>query len=59
MKLFGAAGRHTVLVCDRYAAYKKLARIPGGSGHSRIMLGASTPRLYPLRRRRGAADAVV
>ena len=30
MKLFGAAGRHTVLVCDRYAAYKKLARIPGG-----------------------------
>ena len=30
MKLFGAAGRHTVLVCDRYSAYKKLARIPGG-----------------------------
>ena len=29
MKLFGAAGRHTVLVCDRYSAYKKLARIPG------------------------------
>ncbi len=26
MKLFGAAGRHTVLVCDRYSAYKKLAR---------------------------------
>ncbi len=30
MKLFGAAGSHTVLVCDRYSAYKKLARIPGG-----------------------------
>ena len=30
MKLFGAGGRHTVLVCDRYSAYKKLARIPGG-----------------------------
>ena len=30
MKLLGAAGRHTVLVCDRYSAYKKLARIPGG-----------------------------
>ena len=30
MKLFGAAGPHTVLVCDHYAAYKKLARIPGG-----------------------------
>ena len=26
MKLFGAAGRPTVLVCDRYSAYKKLAR---------------------------------
>ena len=26
MKLFGGAGRHTVLVCDRYSAYKKLAR---------------------------------
>ena len=26
MKLFGAAGRHTVLVCDRYSACKKLAR---------------------------------
>jgi len=30
MKLFGAAGRHTVLVCDRYSAYKKLARKLGG-----------------------------
>ncbi len=30
MKLFGASGSHTVLVCDRYNAYKKLARIPGG-----------------------------
>ncbi len=30
MKLFGAAGSHTVLVCDRYSAYKKLARIPEG-----------------------------
>ena len=30
MKLFGAAGSHTVVVCDRYSAYKKLARIPGG-----------------------------
>ena len=30
MKLFGAAGSHTVLICDRYSAYKKLARIPGG-----------------------------
>jgi transposase len=30
MKLFGGAGRHTVLVCDRYSVYKKLARIPGG-----------------------------
>ena len=29
MKLFGAAARHTVIVCDRYSAYKKLARIPG------------------------------
>ena len=28
--LFGAAGRHTVIVCDRYGAYKKLARIHGG-----------------------------
>ena len=28
-KLFGAADRHTVIVCDRYVAYKKLARIPG------------------------------
>ncbi len=28
MKLFGAAGSHTVLVCDRYSAYKKLARRP-------------------------------
>ena len=26
MKLFGAAGPHTVIVCDRYSAYKKLAR---------------------------------
>ena len=26
LKLFGGAGRHTVLVCDRYSAYKKLAR---------------------------------
>ena len=26
MKLFGATGSHTVLVCDRYSAYKKLAR---------------------------------
>ena len=31
MKLFGAAGRHTVLVCDRYSAYKKLARELDGS----------------------------
>ncbi len=30
MKLFGAAGSHTVLVCDRYSAYKKLARELGG-----------------------------
>jgi len=29
MKLFGGAARPTVLVCDRYSAYKKLARIPG------------------------------
>ena len=25
-KLFGAAGRHTFIVCDRYGAYKKMAR---------------------------------
>ena len=31
MKLFGAAGRHTVLVCDRYSAYKKLARELNGA----------------------------
>ena len=31
MKLFGAAGSHTVLVCDRYSAYKKLARELGGA----------------------------
>ncbi len=30
MKLFSAAGRHTVLVCNRYSAYKKLARELGG-----------------------------
>ena len=30
-KLFGAAGRHTVLVCDRYSAYKKLARELNGA----------------------------
>ena len=30
MKLFGAAGSHTVLVCDRYSAYKKMARELGG-----------------------------
>ncbi len=29
-KLFATAGRHTVIVCDRYSAYKKMARIPGG-----------------------------
>ncbi len=29
-KLFGTAGLHTVIVCDRYSAYKKMARIPGG-----------------------------
>ena len=26
MKLFGLAGHHTVVVCDRYSAYKKMAR---------------------------------
>ena len=26
MKLFGSAGHHTVVVCDRYSAYKKMAR---------------------------------
>ena len=31
MKLFGAAGSHTVLVCDRYSAYKKLARELNGA----------------------------
>ena len=29
-KLFAAAAVHTVLVCDRYSAYKKLARLLGG-----------------------------
>ena len=29
-KLFAAAVLHTVLVCDRYGAYKKLARLLGG-----------------------------
>ena len=29
-KLFAAAVPHTVLVCDRYSAYKKLARLLGG-----------------------------
>ena len=29
-KLFGTAGLHTVIVCDRDSAYKKMARIPGG-----------------------------
>ena len=28
--LFGAAVHHTVIVCDRYSAYKRLARMPGG-----------------------------
>ena len=31
MKLFGVGGSHTVLVCDRYSAYKKLARELDGS----------------------------
>ncbi len=38
-KLFGTAGLHTVIVCDRYSAYKKMARIPGGLGISHHPLG--------------------
>ena len=29
-KLFAEAMPHTVIVCDRYSAYKKLARLRGG-----------------------------
>ena len=57
MKLFGAAGRHTVLVCDRYSAYKKLARELDGAiilsfcwAHQRrtiIDCAASEERLTP------------
>ena len=60
MKLFGGAGRHTVLVCDRYSAYKKLARIPGGLVTLAWCWSHHARRDYILLRRgRGAADAVV
>ena len=57
--LFAAAGLHTVIVCDRYSAYKEDGARTRWCSDSVLVLGASTPRLHSLRRRPGRANTVV
>ena len=57
-KLFAGAMLHTVIVCDRYSACKKLARLRGGAGHPGLVLGPSTARLYQVRGWPGSADGM-
>ena len=58
-KLFAAALLHTVIVCDRYSAYKRLARLRGGLVTPCVLLVSSTARFYRVRGRPGQPDGMV
>ena len=58
-KLFAGIVLYAVIVCDRYSAYKKLARMLGGAGDAGVLLEPHAPRFYRLRGGPGAADPMV
>ena len=45
-KLFAGVGAGTILVCDAYSAYKKLARVLGGIPDPGLVLGACAPQIH-------------
>ena len=58
-KLFGDALLDTVIVCDRYSAYKRLARLREGKGDPCILLVPYAPRFCRVRGRPGETDGLV
>ena len=57
-KLFGDALLDTVIVCDRYSAYKRLVRLLG-AGDPCVLLVPRAPGFYRVRGRPGGTDAMV
>ena len=58
-KLFAEALLYTVIVCDRYSAYKRLARLLGGLVTLAFLLGSSTARFYRVHGWPSEPDAMV
>ena len=59
LELFGEALLDTGIVCDRYSAYKRLARLREGLVTLAFCWSPSTARLYRVRGRPGEPDAMV
>ena len=57
-KLFGDLASETVIVCDRYSAYKRLARLLRGHGRAGVLLGAHAAGLHPLSARGGSPRCI-
>ena len=58
-KLFAGALLYTVIVCDRYSAYKKLVPHARGAGDPGVLLGPCAQGFYRGCGRPGGADAMV
>ena len=58
-RLFDGLRRHTVIVCDRYSAYKRLARLLGGLVTLSFCWSPYAQGLYRVRGRSGSTDRLV